>query len=364
MIRVYDVGSLPFEGDYNKLLEGARTYPGETPSSKLFEEAVIKGLRGKLEAGVDVPNFPQYRDMNEMFLEMIEGIEKIENRYYMVGEKLALRGSGVIPEVEVIRRNATRISQEFGEIRLKVCITGPYTLSQLFGYRDPKLFASLGDVLAEITSRSIFKEGRVKVAVISLDEPVFGLVDDPLKDKGSEGREALLKAWEKIFYAAASRGVDTVIHLHSTADTLFLEVSSLRVVESHVDDPLYSSTTLKKSLEEADKFVKASLCKTEFDTLVMERLEKKLGRKPAGEEIADVWRRIKRGAEDPADYLESEDVMAKRLKKILEFYGDRVVYAGPECGLRGFPTYEVAIEYLRRASSATRRVIKTLNVLK
>jgi len=33
---------------------------------------------------------------------------------------------------------------------------------------------------------------------------------------------------------------------------------------------------------------------------------------------------------------------------------ERVPYAGPECGLRGFPTYECALECLRRVSSAAR----------
>ena len=244
MVRIYDVGSLPFEGDYSELAEGARAYPGEAPSSKFFEKAVLRGLKSKLEAGVDVPNFPQYRDMNEMFLEMISGVEKIESRYYVASERLTPRGDGVIPEVAVIRRNAEALSEEFGEVLLKVCVTGPYTLSHLFGYRDPSLLASLGEVLAEIASSNVFEERGIRVGVLSLDEPVFGLVDDPLKDRGSEGREALLKAWERIFRAAASKGADTVLHLHSTADTLFLEVESLRVVESHVDDPLYSSTTM------------------------------------------------------------------------------------------------------------------------
>jgi methionine synthase II (cobalamin-independent) len=41
--------------------------------------------------------------------------------------------------------------------------------------------------------------------------------------------------------------------------------------------------------------------------------------------------------------------MKKRLTKILELFGEnRVPYAGPECGLRSFPTYESALECLRR----------------
>jgi len=45
--------------------------------------------------------------------------------------------------------------------------------------------------------------------------------------------------------------------------------------------------------------------------------------------------------------------MKNRLVKVVERFGaERVPYAGPECGLKGYPTYETAIECLRRVSSA------------
>jgi len=45
------------------------------------------------------------------------------------------------------------------------------------------------------------------------------------------------------------------------------------------------------------------------------------------------------------------------LVKIVEnFCENRVLYAGPECGLRSFPTYESAIECLRRVSQAAKSV--------
>lgn len=357
MIEVCDVGSLPFEGDEKKLVRGAKEVGKGGEAAEFFERLVIKALQDKMDAGVTVPNYPQFRDMNEMFLEIIEGVEKIGDRYYAMSERLVVVGEGFIPELVAIRRHATELREKYGEVKLRVCVTGPYTLSHLFGYRDARLFTSLGEVLAEIVARNIFKERGVRVHALSLDEPVFGLVDDPLKDHGSEGREALLKAWEKVFYQAASRGVDTVIHLHSTADILFLEVDSLKIIESHVGDPLYSSPTLKRLLEQRDKFVKASLCRTDFDELVKIKLAE-IGKPPSGEEIAAVWRRIKRGEEDPVAYLEDERVMIERLRKTVELYGDRVIYAGPECGLRGFPTYGTALEYLRRVSRSVKAFLR------
>ncbi|RLF02447.1 MAG: hypothetical protein DRJ59_03535, partial [Thermoprotei archaeon] len=70
------------------------------------------------------------------------------------------------------------------------------------------------------------------------------------------------------------------------------------------------------------------------------------------EEIGRVWRRIKKGEIDATIYIESPEVMVRRLSKVVEIFGpERVPYAGPECGLRGFPTYRSAVECLRRVAS-------------
>ena len=354
MVKTYDVGSLPFPDNYEKFIEGARGYPGGNNAVEYFVEKIVEGLRGKLEAGIDIPNYPQFRDMNEMFLELIGGIERIENRYYVV-DRVEVKRGGILPEVDAIRRNAGELYETYGRVKLKVCITGPYTLSYSFGFREPILFEKLGEVLAKITSSNLFREKKVEVALLSVDEPVFALVDDPLRDYGSEGREKILEAWEKIFYEAKSRGIRTVLHLHSTSDLLYFDVKSLEVIESHVDDPLYTSPSFKKLIEGRDKFLKASICRTDFDKLVEEIIRAEAHRgKSLGEEVAEVWRRIKRGEVDPIIYLEDTDIMRKRLRSILELYGERVLFAGPECGLRGFPDYRTAITYLRKTVDAVK----------
>jgi methionine synthase II (cobalamin-independent) len=58
---------------------------------------------------------------------------------------------------------------------------------------------------------------------------------------------------------------------------------------------------------------------------------------------------------DPLVFLENINLMKERLAKIIgHFGGNRVPYAGPECGLRGFPTYESALECLRRVSKVVK----------
>jgi methionine synthase II (cobalamin-independent) len=47
-------------------------------------------------------------------------------------------------------------------------------------------------------------------------------------------------------------------------------------------------------------------------------------------------------------------MMTKRLERIVGLLGrERVRLAGPECGMKSFPTSECAMEYLRRISKVT-----------
>ena len=49
--------------------------------------------------------------------------------------------------------------------------------------------------------------------------------------------------------------------------------------------------------------------------------------------------------------------MKTRLSRTIERFGlERVLYAGPECGLKTFPRYENAIENLRRVSEAVNQI--------
>jgi hypothetical protein len=46
------------------------------------------------------------------------------------------------------------------------------------------------------------------------------------------------------------------------------------------------------------------------------------------------------------------------LNKSLRLFGEEnAPYAGPECGLGGFPTYECAVQYLERISHTVKDII-------
>lgn len=367
MIESYDVGSMPFVGDFKKFLEGSNAYSSPSisqslDSAKYFEGKVVKGFLDKIMAGLGVPNYPQFRDMNEMFLEFMNGLEKITGGYIETGILSIKKEKTQIPEVTAIKNSSGKIYEKTGQpFKVKICVTGPYTLSCLFAYRDSGTFSRLGEVISQIVENNIFHGKLGSVNLVALDEPTFGLMDDPLLDYGAEGRENLRKAWETIFHKAASKGVRTCLHLHNTVNELFWEIKSLNIVESHVEDSLYRSEKTKKLLESTDKFLKASIGISDFDKLVrkniMAILPPKTGESIINERVAEAWKNIATGKLDPTVFLENVELMRERLTGIINRFGaERVLYTGPECGLKSFPTYECALECLRRAANAVKNV--------
>jgi 5-methyltetrahydropteroyltriglutamate--homocysteine methyltransferase len=360
MTRSCDVGSLPLVGDSKKFVEGASRFSlySADESAEFFEKKVLEGLLDKIRVGIDVPNYPQFRDMNEMFLSMMDGVERIKGGYLETMIPSVKTDRSSIPEVMVIEKNSQRIQETKGAaFEIRICVAGPYTLSSFFPYKREDIFIRLGNVISQIVENSIFNDKHGRVSLVSVDEPVFGLQDDALIDFGSEGRESLRRAWESIFHKAKSKNAQTLMHLHSTVDELFWDIESLKIIESHVDDPLQQTKKTKEKLESTDKFLKGSVAFSEFDNLIRQRIlsnsHEKLTEVAVNEKIAEAWTNINRGGTDPKIFLENIDAMKRRLAKMVDWFGvERVPYAGPECGLKGFPTYESAVECLRRVSSA------------
>jgi len=360
MTRSCDVGSLPFVGDSKKFVEGASRFSlySADESAEFFEKKVLEGLLDKIRVGIDVPNYPQFRDMNEMFLSMMDGVERIKGGYLETKIPSVKTAKSSIPEIMVIEKYSQMIQEKKGAaFETRICVTGPYTLSSFFPYKRADIFIRLGNVISQIVENSIFNDKHGRVSLVSVDEPVFGLQDDALIDFGSEGRENLQRAWESIFQKVKSKNAQTLIHLHSTVDELFWDIDSLEIIESHVDDPIHQRKNTKEKLESTDKFLKGSIAFSEFDNLIRQNIvsnsREKLTEVAVNEKIAEAWTNINRGVTDPEIFLEDVDVMKRRLAKMVNRFGvERVPYAGPECGLKGFPTYESAFECLRRVSSA------------
>jgi len=273
-------------------------------------------------------------------------------------------GKSFIPEAFAVKNCSQEIYEKLGgSFKLRICVTGPYTLSSFFAYKDKGTFTRLGNVLAQIIENNFFNNKQGGVRLISVDEPVFGFVDDPLLDRGSEGRENLLKAWESMMQKIGEKGAQACLHLHNTSDELFWETNALKVIESHVDDPFYQAKRTKERLEATDKFLKASIAVTDFDQLIRNNIidasKQKLTETIINEKIAETWKSLNDEKIDPTIFIENVELMRKRLNKTIETFGaNRVLYAGPECGMRGFPTYDSTLECLRRVSQTVKSVAK------
>jgi len=362
-IKSCDIGSLPFSGNLTKFLDGALKFGSSCSddAGSYFRSEVIRSFVDKARTGISIPYYPQFRDMNCMFLELIDGVEKLEKGYVQFKDMSLKERGKAIPEVKIIKENSKEISEVLGHpFELGVCVTGPYTLSSQFAVRDTGLFLRLGRLISQLVENTIFNEKHARVSMISVDEPILGFLNDPLIDPDSEGRENLKKAWELITHISktTSSSAQTCIHLHSTADKLFWEVESLDVVEAEMKNFLYRSKETKKLLEAYDKFLKATVCTTNFDELIREKATTSHGKNvDVNEEIRENWKRILNGEINATIFLEDTALIRKRILDIANRYGqERVPYASPECGLRGYPTYECALECLRRVALAARSV--------
>src|SRR3989337_1558249 len=170
--------------------------------------------------------------MTEKFFDMIEVLEKTKEGYMETAPLNLKAGRSTIPEASAIRNSSQEIYEKLGDpFKLRICVTGPYTLASLFAYKDKGIFARLGNLLTKVLEANIFSSKHGRVQLVSIDEPVFGLVDDPLLDRGSESRENLLKTWEVMAQMIEAKGATSVLHLHATLDELFWEVKALSIIE-------------------------------------------------------------------------------------------------------------------------------------
>jgi 5-methyltetrahydropteroyltriglutamate--homocysteine methyltransferase len=365
-----DIGSLPAKKELKHIWLGADKANSLLPllnirndEYQIFKEEVVSSFIDKLKANVDIPNYPQFRDMNQMFFRLMTGIEQT-NTGLLAVKNIKAKYSFAIPETEVLKKESKRIKDESGVdyVLIKACITGPYTLASFFQVKTPSLFSELGHALSEIISNSLFKNKHAKIAHISIDEPTLGFMNDPLLDYGTDGRESLKKAWSEICNKANSQGVETSMHLHNTSENLFWEVENLNILASHVEDPLYSQEVTKEKLEETDKQLWAAISITQFDNLINNYYEAQNYEGNIPEKIASIWTDIRNGNIDPHKFLEKPALIKKRLKKIIDYFGsNRISISSPECGLNSFPNYNIAIECLKRTSAVIRECNKSLN---
>jgi 5-methyltetrahydropteroyltriglutamate--homocysteine methyltransferase len=294
-----------------------------------FCRVIVDSFRRKCAAGLDVVNYPQHYDMHLQFLEPIRSA--MSEGTYVVG-----RDRAFVPEVRVIEGVAKELSEEFGRrLSLRVCVTGPLELYLrevgVSGYEDVLLM--FAESVRRFAESSILDSKYVRTEVVSLDEPSFGFRDV------SVGRDLVVGVLERAF---DFRGVVRQVHLHSPVRVSdVLGVKGVDVVTFEFAGSPGNIEGLSRGMfERVDKWVRVGVSRTDVDAIRAELYD--------------------RGVTGPGveDLVESEEVIRKRFMIAFERFGDRMAFAGPDCGLGGWPSQEAAEVLLRRTVRTVKSVSK------
>jgi len=284
-----------------------------------FYRVIIDSFKKKLDAGLDVANYPQHYDIHKQFTDVIH--KAMNEGTYVVDERHA-----IIPEVHVIEEEAKGLYEEIGKkVLLRVCVTGPMELYlKEIGttpYRD--ILLMFAEAVRRFAKNSVLDSKYVKTEVVSIDEPSFGFQDI------SGDKETILDAVEKAF---DFKGVIRQIHLHSSSRvTDLLEVKNLDVLSlEYAASPKNIEAVSRKMLEKADRQIRVGISRTDIDSIMAELYQRGIT-KP-----------------DPEQLVEGEETIRRRFVTAKEKYGDRVTFTGPDCGLGGWPTQEAAQLLLKR----------------
>lgn len=307
-----DIGSYP-------LPRGMRL---EELSEEKYLEVVGNVLAQKISAGVEVPTYPQFRDMIRMFMGPIENPDLSESPYIIKKENAEILELRAVPQGQKVR----------------VCVTGPIELYiSAFGatnYTD--ILYNLAESVARFLENAK-EHGRMAVA--SLDEPSLGISSNIIFSE-----EEMQKALD--IASRPCRDMDCEVHLHSS---LFAEACarvpgiSILGVESAAN-PDYLKLIDRSLLEETDTYIRAGIART--DILAMSaRLNEMLA--------VNLW-------DDPARLereifsMESPQVMERRLEAAFSLFGERLRAVGPDCGLGSWPSQDMAYKLLSNCAAAVK----------
>ncbi|GBE55614.1 5-methyltetrahydropteroyltriglutamate--homocysteine methyltransferase [archaeon BMS3Bbin15] len=339
MVIIDDIGSFPlpygtvreeFNRIYPEVMEACAE--GEKLENKpefgTFTNAVKESLWRKINSDLDVVNYPQHFDMHRQFL---EPLMKHQTEPFIVDRKYA-----VIPELYVAEQEAKRYYEEKGEaLKLKVCVTGAIELylKTDFGYNIyEEVLLNIAESVNRFVKNSLLNTKYIKTEVVSIDEPSLGFVDLLNIDK-----EGIIKALDK---SVEGTNIKKQIHLHTLKASEYpLNSDNIDVITGEfASTPKNMELISKRELERNDKFIRAGVVSTNIDYKLGKLAEKGI-KKPNVEMLVDTY-----------DYIENI------YRKLKGRFGDRIAFAGPDCGLGSWPSQEAAQEVLRRAVEVVRKV--------
>lgn len=337
-----DIGSYPLPEGVQKQWIKEAFADLASHKTKLYD-LLQDAMWQKLNAGVEVPTYPQFQNMITQFSEPIMDDERTE------APLLVREAEARIFELAALENVAVEYKEQTGEkLKLRICVTGPIELYyKLF---PPPVYIDVLSNIANSVGRFIklaIEEAKgnrnYDVVCASVDEPSMGL--DPRIEE-----EGVITALELASEYAYRAGVDTQIHLHSP---IFYEtvcqVKGLKVigVESAAQPSLLALID-KKQLDQYDKFLRIGVARTDILSMAAEY-----------DEIHHTNAFKDKGIlETVVTEYNSPEQITKRLEKAYSIFGDRIKYVGPDCGLGPFPSQELAYMVLKNTSEGIRDFYK------
>ncbi|MCX9086871.1 MAG: methionine synthase [Candidatus Methanoperedens sp.] len=338
MILFDDIGSFPLPKGINReWVEQAK----KSNDPKLPD--LLKGaMQQKIDAGVDVPTYPQFRDMNQMFLEIINDESAQEEPLIVRKDRARIMELSAMEDV-----GAQYLKKTGKKLNIRLCVTGPIELymKQFGGTAYKDVLNAFAASIDRFVSNSIDNAKQFRIAVISIDEPSIG-INPQIMFSDNDMIEALTLATK----TSGSNKIDTEIHLHSPLHyKLICRVPSIGIigVESAAN-PSYLDLIDKKDLGDYDKFLRIGVSRTDIFGMAAVLNEKY---------NTNVWKEPAK-LDEITTQMETPQIIAKRLQKAYSIFGDRSKYAGPDCGLGSWPSQELASNLLKNTGAGIKEFQK------
>ena len=326
-----DEGSLPTpEGITREWVKDAAENRNE--DEKLFS-MIREAFQRKIDVGVHVPTYPQFRDIIGQFLDIIREEKNCSEPYVLKEE------NAKILELEIIEDVAKQYKEETGKtLEVRVCIAGPTDMYlQAFG---ATAFVDAYHILAmdiENFIKQAFKTAKnFKIKVIALDEPSLG-INDRIKFSDADIISALTLASTY----ARQHGADMEIHLYSPLKYELICETPINVIGfEYAATPSYLDLLDRKVLEDLNTYIGVGISRTDIFSLIG-IVNEKYG--------INAWKE-KEYMQKIVTELETPYVIKKRLETAFYVLGDRIKYASPDCGLAFWPDQDLAFKLLENTA--------------
>jgi len=343
-----DVGSFPLPNNIDKQIFDQfywLAYKAYVNNEDIFQnkgiqihfiQPLLDSLTYKLSAGVEIINYPQHMDMYKQFLKPISDYEKEPD--------LINPDKAYVPEMFIIENFAKDFHEKTGkQLKLKLCVTGPIELyvrkHQFTIYYD--LALNLAKSVNSFLRNSIINSKYLQTAVVSIDEPSLGYMDIMNTNNAD-----LIKIFDASLEGIKSKVNTIQIHIHTLnradipLNSKYIDVVTCEYAADN------TNKISKKALDSYDKFIRVGITRTNIDNIIAEILDR-----------GESWEHLQT-FDGMTRLIDSENTIQKNLLTAIEMYGERLKFIGPDCGLGGWLSPQIAYELLHRTQKVIHKVRK------